>query len=255
VADLDSPAPLFITQPPQADGRRVGVLLSHGFTGSPVSIRPWAQYLADHGYSVSVPLLPGHGTTVADMLPTRFADYEAAIESAYADLAAQCDVVVVGGLSMGGTLALRLAQRHPEIAGLLLVNAAVTSTNKQLLLLPVLKHIFATFPAISNDIKKADSTESGYDRTPLKALASFVATWKQTRADLPKVACPLVLFRSAEDHIVDPTSAPIILNGISSTDKQEVVLTNSYHVATLDNDAPEVFATSLAALRRWTSDA
>lgn len=230
------------------------MLLSHGFTGSPASMRPWGEFLAQHGYTVSVPRLPGHGTVVEEMLATRFSDYTAAIESAYADLAAQCDVVVVAGLSMGGALVLQLAERHPEIAGVVLVNAAVASTNKQLLLLPLMKHLIKTFPAIGNDIKKPDVVELAYDKTPLKPLASMLQTWKQIRADLGLISCPVLLFRSAEDHVVDPSSARIILSGISSADKTEVVLADSYHVATLDNDAPQIFATSADFIKRVTAD-
>lgn len=213
-------------------------------------MRPWGEYLAAQGYTVSVPRLPGHGTTVAEMLDTRFTDYTAAIESAYADLAAQCDVVFVAGLSMGGTLVIQLAENHPEVAGVMLVNAAVASNNKQLLLLPLLKNFVKTFPAISNDIKKPDTEESGYDRTPLKPLASMVASWKQIRADLGRVTMPVLLFRSADDHVVDPSSARIILEGVGTSDKTEVVLTNSFHVATLDNDAPEIFEKSVAFIKR-----
>ena len=253
MADLDPRAPLFIANTPPS-GPNVGVLLSHGFTGSPASMRPWGEFLAQHGYTVSVPRLPGHGTTVEQMLETRFSDYTTTIESAYQELAAHCDVVVVAGLSMGGALVLQLAERHPEIAGVVLVNAAVASNNKQLLLLPLIKHLVKTFPAIGNDIKKPDMVENAYDKTPLKPLASMVKTWKQIRADLGLVSCPVLLFRSAEDHVVDPSSARIILSGISSTDKAEVVLANSYHVATLDNDAPEIFATSADFIKRVTAD-
>lgn len=216
-------------------------------------MQPWGDYLGEQGYTVSVPTLPGHGTSVEEMLSTRYADYRACIDAAYADLAARCEVVVVGGLSMGGTLVLDLAERHPEIAGVILVNAAVASNNKQLLLLPVLKHLVKTFPAIGNDIKKPDTSEEGYDKTPLKPLASLVAAWKQVRADLGRIASPVLLFRSTEDHVVDPSSAQIILESISSADKTELLLTNSYHVATLDNDAPEIFATSAAFIERVTS--
>jgi carboxylesterase len=254
VADLDPRAPLFIANTSPTSGPKIGVLLSHGFTGSPASMRPWGEFLAQHGYTVSVPRLPGHGTTVQEMLQTRFSDYTAAIESAYADLAAQCDVVVVAGLSMGGALVIQLAEKHPEIAGVVLVNAAVASSNKQLLLLPVIKHLVKTFPAIGNDIKKPNTVEYGYDKTPLKPLASMVQTWKQIRTDLGRISVPVLLFRSAEDHVVDPSSARIILGGVSSADKTEVVLTDSYHVATLDNDAPEIFATSADFIKRVTAD-
>lgn len=230
------------------------MLLSHGFTGSPASMVPWGKHLAELGYAVSVPLLPGHGTTLADMITTRYDDYYATIEREFEALRARTDVVVVAGLSMGGCLVLQLAERRPdEIAGVVLVNAAVTSENKQLLLLPVLKHLVKALPAIGGDIKKEGVEEYAYDKTPLKPLASMVSAWKLVRADLPKVTAPVLLFRSAEDHVVDPSSAKAILAGISSTDVTETVLTESYHVATLDNDAPQIFAESAAFIARVSS--
>lgn len=246
--------PFYSDGTPDQTGRRIGVLLSHGFTGSPASIVPWGQYLAEQGYAVSVPRLPGHGTTWQDMATTTFEDYGAEIEREFQALKARTDAVVVGGLSMGGCLALWLAARHPgEIAGLVLVNPAVASTNRQLLAVPVLKHLVKAMPGIGNDIKKPGVSEYCYDKTPLKPLHSMVQAWKQVRADLPKVTAPVLLFRSADDHVVDPSSARLILGGISSTDTAERVLTNSYHVATLDNDAPQIFEESAAFIGRITA--
>lgn len=240
---------------PDSSGRRVGVLLSHGFTGSPASIVPWGKHLAGLGFAVSVPLLPGHGTTWQEMTTTRYDDYYATIEAEFDQLRARTDAVVVGGLSMGGCLALTLAERRAnDVAGLVMVNPAVASTNKQLLMLPVMKHLVKAFPAIGNDIKKAGVEEHAYTKTPLKPLASMLAEWKQIRADLVKVTAPVLLFRSADDHVVDPSSARIILSGISSTDKAERILTESFHVATLDNDAPQIFAESADFIRRVTRE-
>jgi carboxylesterase len=238
---------------PEADGRRVGVLLLHGFTGSPASMRPWAEHLAGLGFAVEVPRLPGHGTTWQDMVGTRWSDWAGEAERAYDELAGRCDAVVVGGLSMGGTLALHLAEQHPEVAGLVLVNAAVASTNKQLWFLPLLKWVVRAAPGLSNDIKKPGADELAYRRTPLKPMASLVAAWKTVREDLPRVTCPVLVFRSAEDHVVDPSSAEIIRAGLGSADVTEHVLADSYHVATLDNDAPAIFAESAAFIGRVTA--
>ncbi len=246
--------PYFSDGTTDSSGRRIGVLLSHGFTGSPASIVPWGQYLAKQGYAVSVPLLPGHGTTWQDMCTTTFDDWSAALEREFDTLAARSDVVVVGGLSMGACLALWLAaKRTTDVAGLVLVNPAVASTNKQLLAVPVLKHVVKAMPAIGNDIKKPGVSEHAYDKTPLKPLHSMVRAWKQIREDLPKVTAPILLFRSVEDHVVDPSSARIILDSVSSRDTTETLLTNSYHVATLDNDAPQVFEESAEFVARVTA--
>lgn len=235
-------------------GRRVGVLLSHGFTGSPASMTPWGQHLAAQGYAVSVPRLPGHGTTWQEMNGTGFADWYAEVERAFEELKARTDAVVVAGLSMGGALALWLAAHHPQdIAGVVLVNAAVSSQNKQLLAVPALKWVLGGMPAIGGDIKKQGVTEHAYEKTPLKALHSMMRGWKQVRTDLPKVTQPVLIFRSREDHVVDEQSTRDIQAGVSSRDVTERVLEDSYHVATLDNDAPQIFEESAAFVARVTA--
>ena len=237
-----------------ASGRRIGVLLSHGFTGSPASMVPWGQYLAEQGYAVSVPLLPGHGTTWEQMNGTTFEEWYTALEEEFEKLRASTDVVVVGGLSMGACLAIWLAARHPEdVAGVVVVNPVVASTNKQLLAVPLLKYLVKSMPAIGDDIKKPGVSEYAYTRTPLKALHSMVRGWKQVREDLPEVTAPLLLFRAPDDHLVDPSSARIILGSVASRDVTETLLENSYHVATLDNDAPQIFEESADFIRRVTA--
>ncbi len=249
-----SAAPLSLPARPElTGGRRVGVLLSHGFTGSPYSVRPWGEHLAELGYAVEAPRLPGHGTHWKELNRASWRDWYAEVTRALDKLVAENDDVVVGGLSMGGALALRLAADRPrEVSGVMLVNAAVNSTNKQLLALPILKHVVPGIRGIGNDIKKQGVEEHGYDRTPLRALSSMVAAWKQLRPRLPDVTAPILMFRSSEDHVVDPSSARIIAARVSSTDITERILEDSYHVATLDNDAPRIFAESAAFVARVT---
>ena len=112
-------------EPWSAAGGPAGALCLHGFTGNPTSMRPVAKAFADAGFAVELPRLPGHGTTVDDMITTGWGDWTAAAEAAYESLSARCERVVVGGLSMGGSLTLWLAARHPEIAGIVCVNPAV----------------------------------------------------------------------------------------------------------------------------------
>lgn len=247
--------PFFASAAPDAhpDGRRVGVLLSHGFTGSPASMVPWGKHLAEQGFGVAVPRLPGHGTSWQEMNRTRWQDWYGELDRAFDKLSSEHDDVVVGGLSMGGGLVLELAaERGRDVAGVMLVNAAVASSNKQLLAVPLLKWVVPSMPGIGNDIKKPGQEEYGYDRVPLKALGSMMAGWKAVREDLAKVTQPIIHFRSAEDHVVDPSSSQIIAGKVSSREVQERILENSYHVATLDNDAPAIFEESVDFIRRVT---
>ncbi len=230
---------------------RIGVLLSHGFTGSPASMKGWGEYLAAQGYAVSVPRLPGHGTDWKEMNTTTWADWSGEVERAFEALSTQVDTVFVFGLSMGGGLALRLAADHPDrVAGLVLVNPAVGTNRKDVKLLPVLKHLVPSFAGIANDIKKPGVEEHGYTRTPLRAADSMFQGYKVLRSELGRVTCPLLIFRSTEDHVVDPSSAKIILSRVSSSDAREESLENSYHVATLDHDAERIFEGSAAFIER-----
>ena len=154
---------------------------------------------------------------------------------------------------MGGGLALRLAaDRGREVAGMMLVNAAVNTERKDVRALPVLKVLVPSLAGITNDIKKPGVVEHGYHRTPLRAAHSMMTGWKSLRADLPKVTQPLLVFRSVVDHVVDPSSAALIRARVSSRDLTERMLENSYHVATLDNDAPIIFEESAQFVRRVT---
>jgi carboxylesterase len=214
-------------------------------------MKPWAEYLASHGYAVSLPRLPGHGTTWQDMNKTTWADWYGEIERAFEALANQVDTVVVCGLSMGGALALRLAADHPDrVAGLVLVNPAVTTERKDVKLLPVLKYVVPAMPGIANDIKKPGVQEHGYTKTPLRAADSMFRAYKVLHDDLGSVVCPILLFRSTEDHVVDPSSGRAIQSRVGSTDVREELLEDSYHVATLDNDAQQIFEGSLAFVER-----
>lgn len=236
------------------DGSDVGVLLCHGFSGTPQSLRPWARRLADEGLSVRLPLLPGHGTAWQDLNLTRWEDWYAAASAALDELGARCRSVVVGGLSMGGAIAARLgAERGPDVAGLVLVNPAFVSDDPKLKALAVIKHLVGSVAGIAGDIAKPGSVELAYDRTPLRALHSLVQSWDATVHRLPQITQPLLLMHSRVDHVVPPRSSAMLLSRVSSRDVTEVVLENSFHVATLDNDADLIDKTSLEFVARVTA--
>ncbi|MFC5382259.1 alpha/beta hydrolase [Aquipuribacter nitratireducens] len=239
----------------QADGGDVAVLLLHGFTGTPQSLRDWAEHHAAAGLTVRLPRLPGHGTTWQECNRTRWQDWYSCAERELLALARD-HTVVVAGMSNGGALALRLAQEHPdEVAGLVLVNPAVLLEDPRLVALPVLRHLVPSLPGIADDIRKEGRHELAYDRTPLHALWSMTHLWRAVRGDLSRVTQPILLLRSAVDHVVPASSSAAVLAGVTSRDVREVVLPDSYHVATLDHDAPRVLEASLEHVRRVTAGA
>ena len=243
-------------EPIDLPGGPVGVVLCHGFTGTTQSMRPWAEHLAAEGLTVLAPRLPGHGTRWQDMNRTRFSDWYAELERAFDDLRGRCDQVFAMGLSMGGTLSLRLAEeRGDQVAGLVLVNPSLSTERKDAALAPLLAKVLPSMPGVGSDIKKPGVTELAYPRTPLKAFVSLRAAWPVVRRDLHRISCPILTFRSREDHVVEPVSGRQLVEGCAGGRVEERVLEDSYHVATLDNDAPTIFAGSVAFVRAHSTAA
>ncbi len=233
-------------EPFSADGGPVGVVVSHGFTGTPASLRPWAQHLAAAGYTVRLPLLPGHGGTWQETNRTRWTDWYATIDAAYRELRERCEQVFAVGLSMGGTLVTRLAEQNPEgVAGLVLVNPAYATRRFDAKFAPYIAWAVRSRPSIGGDIKKPGIDEPAGDRTPVVAFASLQKLWKVTLADLGALRAPVLMYRSREDHVVDDLSGQLLQARAVNTTVREVILEDSYHVATLDNDAPKIFAGSV----------
>ena len=238
-------------EPFRHEGGEVGVLLCHGFTGSPQSLRPWADRLAAHGLTVSLPLLPGHGTRWEDMNLTGWPDWYAEVDRELRALGEQCSQVFVAGLSMGGALALRLAAKHGDaVSGVMVVNPANKVHGLAAHALPVVRHLVPSTKGIASDIALPDSTELGYDRVPLHAAYSLRAFLRMVDGELPQVTQPLLLLRSPQDHVVPPADAARVLGRVSSTDVTEILLEQSYHVATLDHDADRIFTESLTFIGR-----
>jgi carboxylesterase len=238
------------TQPYAADGGPIGVVVCHGLTGMPGSMRPWAEALAAAGLTVRVPRLPGHATRWQDANRVSWQDWCTALEISVDEVRTRCPHTFVAGLSMGGTLALRLAeQRGDDLAGVIVVNASLFTTRKDAKLLPLIQRFIPAMPPIGSDIKKPGVTEPAYPKLPVKAAYQLSLLWKLTNAELARISQPLLVMTSRDDHVVEPANSERLLAGVSSTDKQQVWLEDSYHVATLDNDLPLIIDTSLSFIR------
>lgn len=232
------------------EGSDVGVLISHGFSGSPRSVKPWGRNLAERGYTVSVPRLPGHGTSWQEMNKTRWEDWYGQVQREFEKLQERCSSVFIMGLSMGGSLALRLAEENDDVAGLAIVNPAVHSERPDRFLLPYIRHVVPAFPGITNDINKPGMDEGGYTRLPLQAAYSLTQLWDIVKRDIDQVTQPLLVMRSTEDHVVEASNSQWILDNVASDDLTFIELRNSFHVATLDYDAEIIFDESVAFMER-----
>ena len=219
-------------------GGKIGVLVIHGFTGSPVTIKPWANYLNQIGYTVSAPCLPGHGSTWQEMNQTSWQDWYEAVEQSFLELKSKCDRVFVAGFSMGGALALRLSQiRGSEIEGLLLLNPSVHDRRWFLKLTPILKLIIPSLKKGPTDIAAPNPPLHSYGRTPLKALDSLRKLWQLVERDLYLIDLPVMVAYSINDHAVDPENSMTVIDNIFSVDIREVIFEKSFHNVPLDYDA------------------
>jgi carboxylesterase len=237
-------------EPLSRPGGAEGALVLHGFTGNPSSMRQVAEALAAAGLTVELPLLPGHGTAVEDLVPMRFADWSAAADAAYTALAARCARVGVVGLSLGGTLACWLAERHPSVAALVLVNPLVEPPAEEIrqLVESLLAEGTEVAPAIGSDIAQPGIEELSYPETPVAAGLSVFEAAAEVGAGLGRIACPVLLFSSREDHVVDPANGDRVAATVRGP-LERVYLERSFHVATLDYDRAEIERRSVAFLR------
>jgi carboxylesterase len=234
-----------------------GALVLHGFTGNPSSMRLVSRALADIGYHVESPLLPGHGTTIDDMLTTTWADWTAEVEAAYQRLAARAERIVVTGLSMGGSLTLWTGAEHPEVAGLVCVNPATLPQEPAVIEMidEALAAGAEVMPGIGSDIADPDAVEISYEGTPLRPLLSFIHDGlAPLSARYRSLTIPLRLFTSHNDHVVAPSDSEYLVEHYGGP-VEHTWLDRSYHVATQDYDRDLIVAETIAFADRVTARA
>ncbi len=240
-------------EPWSHDGGEAGMLCIHGFTGNPSSMRGIAEAAAAAGFSVELPRLPGHGTTVEDMMTTGWSDWSSAAEAAYQQLRARCSHVVVGGLSMGGALTLWLAAEHPEIDGIVCINPAAQAQPE---LAELAKGMIAdgttTLDGVGSDIADPDVTESAYVLTPLAPLVSLLDALADLQERYGATKVPMLLMNSPQDHVVDPLQAEF-LAATWGGPLERILLDRSFHVATVDYDRELVEKSAIEFAQRMTS--
>ncbi len=225
--------------------KSIGILLVHGFTGSPASMRPWAEYLNQHGYTVTVPLLPGHGTRPEDLNMVKWQEWPAKVENDLNVLLQSCEKVFICGLSMGGGTVLNVATRYSkQLAGIILVNPMIHVKLVPHQLAWVISRFQKMRDSVGDDIKRPGITEWGYDSLPAVGVHQLLKMLSYTRKRLHDVTAPLQLFHSADDHTLPVSNTEIILAGVGSREKNRIELVNSYHVATLDYDQEIIFENS-----------
>ena len=241
-------------EPESIDGGPHGALVLHGFTGNPGSMKGVAHALAAAGFAVELPLLPGHGTAVEDMIPTGWNDWLGAAEEALGKLQAKVPgKVVVVGLSMGGALTCWLGSDHPELAGIVPINAVVTEPEGMVdLVRSMVDAGEELMDGIGSDIADPEVHELAYPQTPLRPLLTLVDAAAEFQARLPRITCPVLIITSRQDHVVDPSNSDVLADAVGGP-VERLFLDRSYHVATQDYDKDELEAKVVEFARRVTS--
>lgn len=238
------PKPLFY------EGDERGVLLIHGFTGSTAEFIPMAEYFHNLGYTVSVPLLAGHGTTPEDMAKTTWRDWWNSVIEGYDKLIQfGCKAIYVAGLSMGGVLALRIAREKP-VKGVVSMAAPMRFKNKKAHI-AWLVHPFVPYQ-IRGEKKKPHIEERilPYDRTPVRSVAQLHRLIYEVRRKLHRITVPTLIIQGGQDETIYPDDAHIIYEGLGTIDKHLIWYPNSSHIIILDDDHEDVFAQVAAFFAR-----
>jgi len=220
-----------------------GIIFFHGFTGSPYEGKEFASQFSQRGYTVWVPLLPGHGTRPEDLVNISWSDWYAFGEDCLSKLKKQCSKIILAGQSMGSSLALSLAAHHP-VEAVISLAGAVFIKDWRLILLPIARkfipyHYKSRGPDIS--LKEAKKNSASYRKYPVKSIDEFLSLLNFAKDNLKKINAPLLLIHSKNDHTVTYKNMDFINNHVSSVIKRKFTVENSYHIVSVDKDRDQVF--------------
>jgi len=218
-------------------GNSTGVLLIHGFTGTPSEMRFLGEFLADKGYTVKGILLKGHGTIPKDMKKCSYRDWIRGAAEGYKSLKQECDEVFVVGLSMGGLLSLYLARNY-DIRGTVTLSAPIRIHGRAAAIDFIEKN-FQTY--ILRNPEKKDINIISYDKSPMISVHNLFKLIRYVKDNLEFIEKPVLIMQSYRDRTVNPMSANLIYNNIGSKDKSIVYLHKSGHIITCDKEKEQVF--------------
>lgn len=217
-------------------GDLVGVLLIHGYTATPVEIRMVGKYLANLGYTLFGPLLPGHGTKIEDLHLISYGDWIHFAEEAYLNLREKCGSVFVGGISLGALLTLYLGAKYEEITGLITYAPALKLRNRFAPYSHYLKYIKKTLSWRKNKKIPSVAVERwcGYSIDSLPAISQMLVLQQNVRESYSRIRQPILIMQGLADQTVDPEGARELFDQVNSRDKQLIWLDKSGHCLTLD---------------------
>lgn len=229
------------------DGDRRAALCLHGLGGTPFEVRPLAESLAAAGATVEAPLLAGHGGTMSSLEASSWSDWLASAEAALARLRARTgNPVAVAGFSMGGLLALRLAQQHAgDVAALSVLSTPIRLPAWQRAALrtlaalprPLRRGWLRTIPKLAGcDVSDAEAkrTNPSLRGFPVRTLLQLVLAQETVRPELPSVHQPALIVHGRQDHTVSPDDSLETAGSLGSDTVETLLLDRSYHLVLVD---------------------
>ncbi len=226
---------------------RSGVLVLHGFTGTPWEVEPLVVSLRQAGHLVECPALPGHCTSPEELARTSWRAWQGAAEAAWARLARRSARRAVVGFSMGGLLAIRLAAAHADVAALVTVGTPIAVPSWAERVARWLSHLGprAALPKLrGSDVRDpaARAASPSYDRIPAAAVVELIALARAARADLAHVRSPALVVHARRDHTSPYAQAAQLATRLGSADVYLLTLAESFHLTFVDVEAPLAIA-------------
>ncbi len=221
-----------------------GVLLLHGFSGSPKELILQGEAIIRNGYSVSIPRYPGHGTSLEDMTTTSLHDWYTCAREAYIELSRRAPRIIIAGLSMGGLFALRLAKEF-NTEQIILISTPMEISDSRAWLLPLMG-IFKTIwwredPKRGiNDPEMRSNHICYWQGIPLRQAAQLIRYIKGTKKLLPFIKARTLIIQSENDEHIDINSAAILRKGLASADIETFMVKMSNHAITADFDRKKI---------------
>jgi len=248
----DDPSPFFL------EAGSIGILLLHGFSGTPREMWPLGAYLHERGITVSAPLLPGHGATLAEINCVNWRDWVVGVETAYANLKQKCTHYLIAGFSMGSLLALWMAEHHNDMAGIVLYAPALWIADWRLNLAPLLKSFVRSYPhTAESDLHnpEAEKLMGGFARYPVQAAAELWHLRRHVLRDLARVRTPALVIYSEGDRSIHTRSGPETVRRLSQqVPVESMVLHDSGHAIVADREWKTVAEATYRFVQRYAKD-
>jgi esterase/lipase len=234
----------------KGDRRRVGIVLAHGYMAAPAEVRGLAKYLGKIGFWVYAPRLKGHGTVPEDLAACTYQNWIDSMDAGYAIISNLCRQVIAGGFSTGAALALDLAQRVPEVAGVFAVSTPLRLQDLSARLVPavdVWNRFMGRFHL--EDAKKTfvdnhpENPHINYLKNPISGVRELERLMASLEPRLSQIAVPALVVQSQEDPVVNPKGTKKIFKLLGSKDKQLVLFNFNRHGILLGDGCERVYRT------------